>query len=129
MGSRYRMGTLLGGLRFGTSHPAATITSTATRVSNRRFGTLRCSCLEQPRSRCVLAKPVVESGRTETGPIARHEVALTQEGAEVPSLRIDDDDALIPLGAQPLADEVPEPQRLGSTDLDHRVQGSTERDV
>src|SRR3954451_5916654 len=47
MGSRYRRGAVPGGVTFSQSHPAATITSTVTRDSNRRLRTMRCSCLEQ----------------------------------------------------------------------------------
>ena len=36
IGSRYRTGAVPGGMMFGQSHPAATITSTATRGNKRR---------------------------------------------------------------------------------------------
>ena len=41
------------------------------------------------------AEPVVEAGRAEPSAVTRHEGALAQPGAEVPSMRIGDHDALI----------------------------------
>src|SRR5262249_61326677 len=57
-------------------------------------------------TRCLVAEPVVESGRPELSAITRQEGALAQPGPEVPSVRIGDHDALIPRRAQPFSHEV-----------------------